>query len=170
MAEERVAVVPMRARHLKGVVAIESRTSPRPWSKELFASELKQASSRCFVATLPSSAVVGFGCLMSTGHEAHVTNLATDPSARRRGVASLLMLRLIDEAVRWGLDSMTLEVRVSNEPAIALYQRFGLEAEAVRLRYYPDTNEDASIMWVRGIDTEDYRRRLDAIVAELSAR
>lgn len=160
----------MRARHLKGVVAIESRTSPRPWSKELFASELKQASSRCFVAVLPNAAVVGFGCLMSTGHEAHVTNLATDPPMRRRGVASLLMLRLVDEAVRWGLDSMTLEVRVSNAPAIALYERFGFAAEGVRPRYYAESNEDASIMWARDLDTDEYRRRLDAIVAELSAR
>lgn len=160
----------MRSRHLRGVVAIEQRTSPRPWSKDLFASELKQASSRCFVAALPNAAVVGYGCLMSTRYEAHVTNLATDQPMRRRGIASLLMLRLVDEALRWGLDAMTLEVRVSNEPAIALYERFGFVAEGVRPRYYAETNEDASIMWVRSIDSEEYRRRIDAIVAELSGR
>lgn len=164
----RVAVVPMRSRHVRGVVAIEQLTSPRPWSKELFASELKQATSRGFVATRPDSSVAGFACLMSTGHEVHVTNLAVDPTLRRQGIATLLMLRLVAESQTWGFDDMTLEVRESNEPAKALYRRFGFEEEGVRPRYYAETGEDAIIMWVRGVGEEPYRRRIDEIVATLT--
>ena len=63
---------------------------------------------------------------------------------------------------------MTLEVRESNEPAKALYRRFGFEEEGVRPRYYAETGEDAIIMWVRGVGAEPYRRRIDEIVATLT--
>src|SRR5690349_16965255 len=119
----------MRTRHLRGVVAIEQQTSHRPWSKQLFASELKQHSSRC---------VVGFGCLMSTGFETHVTNIAVDPAWRRRGIATLLMLRLVAETRRWGLADMTLEVRASNDAAKSLYETFGFVQDGVRPKYYAE--------------------------------
>jgi [ribosomal protein S18]-alanine N-acetyltransferase len=167
---DRIAVVPMRARHLRGVVTIEQQTSPRPWSKELFASELKQAASRGVVAVRPNATVVGFGCLLSTGYEAHITNLATDPALRHRGIATMVMLRLVAEAQRRGLDAMTLEVRASNTPAQALYRKFGFEPDGVRPRYYAETGEDAIIMWARGIDEAAYRERIDRIVATLAAR
>lgn len=157
----------MRSRHLRGVVAIEQQTSRRPWSKELFASELKQVSSRCFVAVRPDASVIGFGCLMSTGFEAHVTNLAVDPGFRRQRVATMLMLRLVAESKAWGLDDMTLEVRASNEAAQALYDRFGFEGEGRRPRYYAETGEDALIMWARGLRTAEYERRIDAVIASM---
>lgn len=155
----------MRSRHLRGVVAIEQVTSPRPWSKDLFASELKQVSSRGFVAVRPDASVIGFGCLMSTGFEAHVTNIAVAPAFRRQGVATMLMLRLVAESKAWGLDDMTLEVRESNAAAQDLYRRFGFEQDGVRPRYYAETGEDALILWVRGIDSDDYQRRIDAVIA-----
>jgi len=162
-----VAVVPMRARHLRGVVAIEQQTSQRPWSKDLFASELKQVSSRAFVAVRSDATVLGFGCLMSTGFEAHVTNIAVDPLSRRGGLATKLMLRLIAESQDWGLDSLTLEVRASNVAAQELYRRFGFAPGGIRPKYYAESAEDAIIMWVHDIDSEAYRRRIDAIVADL---
>jgi len=158
----------MRARHLRGVVAIEQQTSGRPWSRELFASELKQASSRSVVAVRPDAAVVGFGCLMSTGFEAHITNIAVDPSCRRQGIATLLMLRLVAIAQDWGLDDVTLEVRASNDAARALYERFGFVQDGVRPRYYAESGEDALIMWARGLDTDEYADRIDSIVARVA--
>jgi len=164
---QRVAVVPMRSRHLRGVVAIEQVTSPRPWSKDLFASELKQASSRGFVAVRPDASVVGFACLMSTGFETHITNIAVHPSFRLQRVATMLMLRLVAETKAWGLDDMTLEVRESNTGAQDLYRKFGFEQDGVRPRYYAETGEDALIMWVRGVGGEDYQRRIDAVIAAM---
>lgn len=169
-APRRPVVVDMRPRHLRGVVAIESATNPRPWSHALFESELKQAASRCFVAVGSQAAVEGFGCMMSTGFEAHVTNLATAPACRRRGVASRLLLRLVDEALDRGLDAVTLEVRESNAGAQALYRRFGFEVDGVRPGYYAESHEDALIMWARDIAGADYQRRIDRIVADLAHR
>lgn len=157
----------MRSRHLRGVVAIEQQTSHRPWSKELFASELKQASSRGVVAVRPDASVVGFGCLMSTGFETHVTNIAVDPRVRRQGVATMVMLRLVAESQSWGQDAMTLEVRASNIEAQALYRRFGFVADGIRPKYYAETGEDAIIMWVRDITGDEYRARIDRIIAAL---
>lgn len=159
----------MRSRHIRGVVAIEQQTSARPWSRELFASELKQAMSRSFVAVRADATVVGFGCLMSTGHETHVTNLAVDPAQRRRGIATLVMLRLIAESQSWGMDSVTLEVRASNVAAMELYRKFGFAPGGIRPRYYAETGEDAIIMWAHDIADATYRARIDRIVAEVQA-
>ena len=158
-----VTVVPMRRRHLRGVVAIEDVTNPRPWSHELFESELTQVSAHCFVAVAPRSVVVGFGCLMTTGFETHVTNVAVDPRHHRHGVGRSLMLRLVRESIALGVDDVTLEVRRSNDAAIQLYEQFGFVAEGLRPKYYQELNEDAVIMWARGITSEPYRRRLESI-------
>src|SRR5205823_13690860 len=75
----------------------------------------------------------------------HLMNIAVDPSARRRGLATALLEELFTCA---GRDrGYTLEVRTSNGPAIALYERFGFRAAGIRKRYYQDTGEDALIMW-----------------------
>ena len=160
-----VAIVAMRERHLGGVADIEAASNPRPWSRDLFASELKQVSSRSFVAVAPGNEVIGFACLMSTGFEAHLTNIATAPRLRRGGVASALMVRVFDEAIAWGLESITLEVRASNVAAQRLYERFGFVADGVRPKYYSEPSEDAVIMWVHDIGSPESLERLARISA-----
>jgi ribosomal-protein-alanine N-acetyltransferase len=75
------------------------------------------------------------------------------------------MLRLVSAALEAGARSLTLEVRVSNAAAQALYRRFGMAPVGVRKAYYVD--EDALIMWAHEIDSDEYAQRLDAIAAEL---
>jgi ribosomal-protein-alanine N-acetyltransferase len=70
-------------------------------------------------------------------------------------------------ALELGSRHLTLEVRVGNEPAIALYRRFGMAPVGVRRNYYPETGEDALVMWVRDIDSPTYDQRLAAIEASL---
>jgi ribosomal-protein-alanine N-acetyltransferase len=78
----------------------------------------------------------------------HIMNIAVDPTARRRGLATALLEELFARA---GRDrAYTLEVRTSNGPAIALYEKFGFRAAGLRKRYYQDTGEDALIMWRLG--------------------
>lgn len=165
-----VGIVAMRERHLGGVVDIEAASNPRPWSADLFASELKQVSSRCFVAVRPSNQVVGFSCLMSTGFEAHITNIATLPTLRRGGIATALMAHMFHEAIAWGLESITLEVRASNTAAQRLYERFGFVADGVRPKYYTEPTEDAIIMWAHDISSAESTERLGRISAGPSGR
>ena len=79
------------------------------------------------------------------------------------------MLDLVRTALGHGARHLTLEVRVGNQPAIALYQRFGLAPVGVRRNYYPVTGDDALVMWVRDIDSEAYAERLAGIGASLPA-
>lgn len=166
-ASDGVTIAPMRRRHLRGVVAVEERTSHRPWSLGLFLGELRMPTSRCYLVALERHTVVGFAGLMITGAEAHVTNVAVRPEEQRRHVATRLLLALFREAARRGVEDVTLEVRVGNPAAQELYRRFGFAPGGIRRNYYSDIGEDALIMWAHGIGGEDGLRRLDDIEAAL---
>ena len=131
---------------------------PRPWSLALFMSELNLRNSRHYVAARVGGAVVGYGGLMFTGDEAHVTNIAVDPAWHRHQIGTRLLLNLARASIARGARHLTLEVRVSNAGAQAMYRRFGFETAGVRKNYYAETNEDALIMWAHDIDTTRLRR------------
>lgn len=165
--ELAVYLVPLRRRHLRSVLKIESQVYPRPWSLTLFMSELNLRSSRYYVAARVGSRLVGYGGIMYSGDEAHVTNIAVDPAWHRRHVGSRLLVNLARAAVRAGARHLTLEVRVSNAPAQAMYAKFGFRTEGVRKNYYTESNEDALIMWVHEIDTPEYQSLLSGIEAAI---
>jgi ribosomal-protein-alanine N-acetyltransferase len=162
-----VQIVPMRRRHLRSVLRIEAQVYPRPWSLSLFMSELALRSTRAYYVARVDSAVVGYAGLMLGVDEAHVTTIAVDPSWHRRKIATRLLLVLAGEAIQRGASSLTLEVRVGNTEAQALYRRFGFGPAGIRKNYYVETNEDALVMWAHDIDTPDYARRLRAIEVEV---
>ncbi len=101
--------------------------------------------------------------------EGHVTTIATHPDARGRGLGELLLASLIDIGTEVGARWMTLEVRVSNEPAKALYHKYGFRIVSTRPRYYSDNNEDAYIMWTDEI-TQAYRQQFATLKAKLQER
>lgn len=162
-----VVVEPMRRRHLRGVLRIEQAVNPRPWSLSLFSSELRYRDSRIYVVARSGTQLVGFAGLMLVAGDGHITNVGVDEGHRRRAVATRLVLELARRALAEGAVALTLEVRVSNDAAQALYRRFGFVPAGVRKAYYPDTNEDALIMWANDIDTPEYRARLFEIEAAL---
>jgi [ribosomal protein S18]-alanine N-acetyltransferase len=164
-----VVVEPMRRRHLRGVLRIEQAVNPRPWSLSLFSSELRYRNSRIYLVARSGTALVGFAGLMLMAGDGHVTNIGVDESHRRQSVATRLLLELARRALAEGAGALTLEVRVSNEAAQALYRRFGFVPAGVRKSYYADTNEDALIMWATDIDTPEYRARLFEVEASLPA-
>jgi ribosomal-protein-alanine N-acetyltransferase len=164
-----VVIAPMRRRHLRGVVAIENRVNHRPWSQSLFAGELRLPDTRRYVVALDGSVVAGFAGVMYTGFEAHITNIAVDPERRREQIATRLLLTLLDDCRARGVDEVTLEVRMSNDAAQALYHRFGFAPGGVRPNYYADIAEDALIMWAHDLGTDEMERRLARIEAGLSS-
>jgi [ribosomal protein S18]-alanine N-acetyltransferase len=162
-----VRMVPMRRRQLRSVMRIEEECYPRPWSATLFLSELAQRASRRYVVATIGPLVVGYSGLMLVGQEGHVTTLTVDPSWHRRGIGTLLLLDLARAAVGLGAKDLTLEVRMSNTPAQALYRRFGFAPAGVRRNYYAETGEDAIVMWAHDVASEAYSRRLAAIEERL---
>jgi [ribosomal protein S18]-alanine N-acetyltransferase len=130
---------------LPSVISIERRSFPTPWSLAMFVLELSKPSGICLAAE-DENGLVGY--LVCSRYEQvwHLMNVAVSPEHRRRGVATDLIERLFEEA---GTGSrFTLEVRVSNIGAIAMYERFGFRSAGRRRRYYNDNGEDALIMWL----------------------
>lgn len=158
----------MRRRHLSAVVRIEEATNGHPWSYQLFRNELDFPASRHYLVALIGPQVVGFGGLMQTADEGHITTMAVDVEYRRRGIGASLLLALLEIAREAGVVDATLEVRASNVAAQALYRRFGFAPEGVRPRYYRAPVEDALILWARGIDRPAHRSRTAAIRATLN--
>jgi ribosomal-protein-alanine N-acetyltransferase len=130
---------------LPQVIAVERRAFPTPWSLAMFVLELSKPSGICLAARR-GGRLVGYVICSRYDVVWHVMNIAVDPSERRRGVAGALLAALI-ERVDDASAQYTLEVRPSNAPAIALYERHGFRSAGVRRRYYSDTGEDAVIMW-----------------------
>jgi len=157
---EAVRLSPMRRRHLRAVARIEADAYPKPWSSALFLSELAQRASRRYTVGLLGPLVVGYSGLMIVGEEGHVTTLTVDPPWHRHGVGTVLLADLARAAPALGVRHLTLEVRVGNDAARALYHRFGFAPVGVRKNYYAETGEDAIVMWARDIDTDEYRARL----------
>ena len=160
-------LAPMRTRDLRGVLAIEESVYTRPWSHRLFADELSQRKSRIYRTAWVDRDIVGFAGLMLIEEDAHVNNIAVDPAWHGRGIATVLLLDLTRSAIGRGSRHLTLEVRVGNEPALALYRRFGMAPVGLRPNYYAETGEDALVMWARSIDSDTYQARLASIEAEL---
>ncbi|HLC28750.1 MAG TPA: ribosomal protein S18-alanine N-acetyltransferase [Dehalococcoidia bacterium] len=90
--------------------------------------------------------VTGVAGLWMLADEAHIVTVAVRESHRRRGIAELLLIQAIQHAQARGQALVTLECRVSNEPALALYEKYGFERVGLRPRYYSDNHEDAYVL------------------------
>lgn len=157
-----LVIAPMRRRHLPAVLAIEEQVQPRPWSERIFLAELAQAN-RAYLIARNGATIVGFAGVLHVVDEGHITNVAVAPSWQRRGVATRLLLELCRTCAERGTRQLTLEVRVSNTGAQALYRRFGFAPGGMRKAYYPDNREDALVMWAHDIDLPAYAERLAGI-------
>ncbi|HEY9867095.1 MAG TPA: ribosomal protein S18-alanine N-acetyltransferase [Candidatus Obscuribacterales bacterium] len=91
--------------------------------------------------------LIGIGCLWAILEEAHITILAIDPDYQGKGLGQALLFQLLVSAWKRKLERATLEVKVSNQPAINLYHKFGFKEAGIRKKYYQDTGEDALILW-----------------------
>ena len=130
---------------LPHVIAIERRAFPTPWSLSMFVLELSKPSGIC-LAAVENGHLVGYLVCSRYDTVWHVMNVAVDPARRRERIASTLMTHLFDTADR-PHEQYTLEVRESNDAAIALYEHFGFRSAGHRRAYYHDNREDALIMW-----------------------
>lgn len=164
---DELEITRMRRRHLRKVMSIESRVYPRPWSTSLFLSELAQRATRTYLVARLGGEVVGYAGMMYTTNEAHVTNIAVDPTYHGRRIGTRLLLTIITEAIARGAEVISLEVRVSNFVAQNMYVKFGFSVAGTRKGYYIETNEDAYVMVVEDARSTDFRVKLSSIRSEL---
>jgi [ribosomal protein S18]-alanine N-acetyltransferase len=156
-------IVPMQHGHLRDVHQIDERVYPRPWSLAVLRQELSMPDSRLYFVARRKQTVAGHAGMMLVAGEGHVTTVAVDPAWQGQGVGSRLMLALHRSAIARGVTAMTLEVRVGNDAALALYRRFGYAPAGVRKNYYSDEGQDGLIMWAHDVHLPDHAARLAGI-------
>lgn len=158
LKDSQPALRTMCEEDLDQVAAIERRAYPFPWSPGIFRDCLR-AGYGCWVME-DAGRVVGYSLLSVAAGEAHILNLCIDPDMQRRGLGQRMLLRLLDLA-RWHrAQRVFLEVRPSNQAAIALYRAHGFNEIGTRPRYYPGPNgrEDAVVMAIELLAPEDGAR------------
>ena len=139
-------VVPMTYDHVPQVAEIERMCFSDPWSERMLREHLDNQCAAALVALGEDGTVLGYAGLLVVLDEGYITNVAVRPAFRRQGIAADL-LAVFDRFARGNhLAFLTLEVRASNEPALALYEKLGYRRMGLRKNYYEHPKEDAVIM------------------------
>ena len=146
-----IKIVPMNADHLESLERLERICFSRPWSRKMLAEELENQCAAFLVAEdAVTDDVLGYAGLLVAADEGYITNVAVFPEQRRRGIAGQLLQVFLNFAEANHLAFLTLEVRASNAPAIALYRKHGFQTVGQRRNYYQKPDEDALLMtWFR---------------------
>lgn len=150
---------------LSDLVDLDRRCLGGIWSLEGYQREWESSNSELLILASGESRfqkpqIRGCGCFWAILEEAHITLLMIEPNFQGRGWGGYLLSALLKAAVRRGLERATLEVRVSNQIAIALYQKFGFIVLGRRKRYYVQTGEDALILWRNDLQHPIFQERL----------
>jgi ribosomal-protein-alanine N-acetyltransferase len=162
----------MRDSDVAGVMAIESVSFGRHhWSEDSFYNEMKNNLGRYYVLEGPKSGqILGYCGFWLVFDEVHITTVAVMPECRGKSLGEVMLLHILDKVMGQSAHWVTLEVRVTNTPAINLYYKYGFQNSGLRPRYYQDNGEDALIMTTTDILTEDYRSLFTANKAALKDR
>jgi ribosomal-protein-alanine N-acetyltransferase len=139
-------IQPLELDDVGSIEQIEQSSMPAPWSRMMFVSEIVKSTSVCLGAFV-DDALVAYVIVSRYVDAWHVMNLVVAPEHRRQGIATRLLVALFDQTAEDDSRGFTLEVRVSNDAAIELYESMGFRAQGVRRAYYTDNREDALIMW-----------------------
>ena len=138
---------------IDAIVVLEAHSFTNPWSRETLVWELENSDvTRVHVLRDDQRQVLAFCVCWLIFDELHINTLAVAPASRRAGLATRLLCEVMAEAARDGGKKATLEVRASNDAALALYGRLGFQIAARRPRYYTQPEEDALILWRDSLD------------------
>lgn len=166
-----VKIKPMQKTDLDDVISIEAKAyGEHHWSKDSFMSELSNDLAKYFSAFNTDGQLIGYCGCWQILEEAHITNIAVSPDYRRKHIGEALLTTIIDECYRNMAKYITLEVRVSNKPAIALYEKYGFKSLGVRKGYYQDNNEDALIMWTENIFYDKFKSGYEKNISVLKGK
>ncbi len=143
---------------IESVIAVEKKAyGEHHWSKESFYNEVSNDLARYYTAFNEQNELVGYAGCWQILEEAHITNLAVDIDFRKNHIGEALLKAIIDSCYNNKVKYITLEVRVSNNAAIKLYEKYGFKSLGVRKGYYQNNNEDALIMWTENIFYDKFK-------------
>ena len=158
----------MQPSDVDNVIAIEEKAyGEHHWSKDSFLNELSNELARYNCAFDEDGNLLGYSGCWQILEEVHITNIAVSPEFRRQKVGERLLKRIIDECYENMAKYITLEVRVSNTPAINLYEKYGFKSLGVRKGYYQNNNEDALIMWTENIFYDKFKLHYEKVIKGL---
>jgi len=146
-----ITILPMKEEDINQVLEIENLSFLDPWTRRMYLAEIRERNDSYFVVAKYRERIIGYGGFWLVVDEAHLVNLAVHPNFRRQGAGKQIMQYLLYLAKQLGAKRATLEVRESNLGAQEFYSNFGFISIASRKKYYPDTKEDAVIMWLNGL-------------------
>lgn len=144
MEKPEIVVERMRNRDIPEVAAIEATVFSMPWSEQGFEDALKQDT--IFVVARQEARIVGYCGMYCSFEEGEITNVAVSPEVQKQGIGKKIISGLLEAAKEKSISRVVLEVRVSNLPAIKLYEGFGFEKIGIRKGFYERPREDADIM------------------------
>jgi ribosomal-protein-alanine N-acetyltransferase len=140
-----LTIAPFTAEALESVFQIELAAGDTHWSRSQIEQELTSSVSRFFVLKRGHN-ILGYGCYWKVHEEAQIANLAVAPSERRQGNGHLLVTHMLEKARAEGCRNATLEVRGSNQAALALYRKAGFTVQGTRSQRYTQPPDDAVLM------------------------
>ncbi len=151
MGNPEIIIQKMQQQDIKAVAEIEARVFTMPWSAKGFQDALQQDT--IFITAKQEEQMVGYCGMYCSFEEGEITNVAVSPESRSQGIGKKLIYQLLNYALEKGITRIVLEVRVSNVPAIKLYEGFGFQKAGVRKGFYEKPGEDAAIMVLEQIPT-----------------
>ncbi|MCD8378371.1 MAG: ribosomal protein S18-alanine N-acetyltransferase [Candidatus Gastranaerophilales bacterium] len=158
MSFNEIYINPIQKEDISQVAEIASDAYGRHhWSKEAFYTELDNKIAKYYAARIPTGEIAGYAGSWHIVDEAHITTIAVCKNRQRQHIAECLIVKLLEDCYNNYIKYITLEVRVSNIPAIKLYEKYGFKSLGTRKGYYQDNNEDALIMWTENIFSEEYK-------------
>ena len=155
-----IYISPMTRDDVDGVVKIEEDAyGPHHWAKSSFYDELSNKLARYYCAKTSDGELAGYAGTWHIIDEGHITTIAVKNKFLRHHIGEALVVKLLEDCYKDGIKYLTLEVRVSNIPAINLYKKYGFTSLGTRKGYYQDNDEDALIMWTENIFYDKFKTR-----------
>ncbi|KUP04739.1 alanine acetyltransferase [Bacillus coahuilensis p1.1.43] len=148
IADQEIMCREMQLADLDEVLVVENDAFTLPWKRSAFENELEHNSFARYRVLVEKEQIIGYCGMWLVVDEAHITNIAILSRYRGRKLGDWLLSIMMKMARDHGATKMTLEVRVSNEPALGLYKKLGFVEGGIRKGYYSDNQEDAIVMWV----------------------
>jgi len=166
-----VYVNPLQKSDIDKVAEIEALSyGNHHWSKESFYSEINNKLAKYYTARVSTGEIAGYIGTWHIVDEAHITTVAVHPDYRRKHIAECLIVKSLEDCYNEYIKYITLEVRVSNLPAIKFYEKYGFKSLGTRKGYYQDNNEDALIMWTENIFSDEYKELFRKNIEELEKK